>query len=237
VVTQINSTQNYEAKTQEIAKQLLAETREKKGLWSALQDQMRWDDKLLDWAMANPNLRVQLFRFIDCLPALRSNAEIANHLQQYLGDPSVELPSALKGILNFSDPNSLAAQTAASLISKSVETLARKYIAGEDLEQITRTVTRLRKEKMAFTIDLLGEAVITEAETHIYLQSYLDLMAHLAQEASKWNKISQIDEADGESLPQVQVSVKLTAFYSQFDPIDPEGSKQRVCDHFQTNPR
>ena len=233
MVIQIDSTQNYETKTQEIARQLLAETREKKGLWSALQDQMRWDDKLLDWAMSNPNLRVQLFRFIDCLPALRSNAEIANHLQQYLGDASVELPSALKSILNFSDPNSLPAQTAASLISKSVETLARKYIAGEDLEQITRTVTRLRKEKMAFTIDLLGEAVITEAETQVYLQSYLDLMTHLAQEASKWNKVSQIDEADGDLLPQVQVSVKLTAFYSQFDPMDPIGSKEKVCDRIR----
>ena len=233
MVIQIESTQNYETKTQEIARQLLAETREKKGLWSALQDQMRWDDKLLDWAMSNPNLRVQLFRFIDCLPALRSNAEIANHLQQYLGDASVELPSALKSILNFSDPNSLPAQTAASLISKSVETLARKYIAGEDLGQITRTVTRLRKEKMAFTIDLLGEAVITEAETQVYLQSYLDLMTHLAQEATKWNKVSQIDQADGELLPQVQVSVKLTAFYSQFDPMDPIGSKEKVCDRIR----
>ncbi|MFM6062278.1 MAG: proline dehydrogenase family protein, partial [Microcystis panniformis] len=233
MVIQIDSTQNYETKTQEIARQLLAETREKKGLWSALQDQMRWDDKLLDWAMSNPNLRVQLFRFIDCLPALRSNAEIANHLQQYLGDASVELPSALKSILNFSDPNSLPAQTAASVISKSVETLARKYIAGEDLGQITRTVTRLRKEKMAFTIDLLGEAVITEAETQVYLQSYLDLMTHLAQEATKWNKVSQIDEADGDLLPQVQVSVKLTAFYSQFDPIDPIGSKEKVCDRIR----
>ncbi|MFN6248639.1 hypothetical protein, partial [Microcystis sp.] len=53
MVIQIDSTQNYETKTQEIARQLLAETREKKGLWSALQDQMRWDDKLLDWAMSN----------------------------------------------------------------------------------------------------------------------------------------------------------------------------------------
>ncbi len=76
MVIQIESTQNYETKTQEIARQLLAETREKKGLWSALQDQMRWDDKLLDWAMSNPNLRVQLFRFLDCLPALRSTLRL-----------------------------------------------------------------------------------------------------------------------------------------------------------------
>ncbi|WP_216403155.1 proline dehydrogenase family protein, partial [Arcanobacterium phocae] len=32
---------------------------------------------------------------------------------------------------------------------------------------------------------------------------------------------------------QVQVSVKLTAFYSQFDPIDPEGSREKVSDRIR----
>ena len=70
----------YEAKTQEIAKELLAATQEKRSFLSQLQEQMRWDDKLLNWTMSNPGLRVQLFRFIDCLPALRSQPEIARHL-------------------------------------------------------------------------------------------------------------------------------------------------------------
>lgn len=234
VVTQIESNQSYETKTQEIARQLIAETREKRSIWSQLQDQMRLDDKLLGWAMANPGLRVQLFRFIDSLPALRSNGEIANHLQQYLGDKSVELPGALKGILNFTDPNSPPAVLAAATISKAVETLARKYIAGEDEPQVTKTVERLRKEKMAFTIDLLGEAVITESETKVYLQKYLDLISHLTNASKSWSQVPEIDRADSESIPQVQVSVKLTAFYSQFDPFDPEGSRVKVCDRIRT---
>jgi RHH-type transcriptional regulator, proline utilization regulon repressor / proline dehydrogenase / delta 1-pyrroline-5-carboxylate dehydrogenase len=88
------SAPNYEAETQAIAKQLLAATQEHRSLWGQLRDQMRWDDKLLAWAMENPGLRVQLFRFIDCLPALSNNAEIARHLQEYLTDPKVELPGA-----------------------------------------------------------------------------------------------------------------------------------------------
>ncbi|GBF81016.1 L-glutamate gamma-semialdehyde dehydrogenase [Aphanothece sacrum] len=229
MVTQIDS-KTYENKTQEIARELIAQTREKRSLWTKLGDQMRWDDKLLGFAMSNPGLRVQLFHFIDALPALQSNAEIAHHLQQYLGDESVELPSALKGILNFTDYNSPPAQLAAATISKAVETLAFKYIAGETVPQVIKTIERLRKEKMGFTIDLLGEAVITETEAKAYLQSYLDLMEQLFTESKKWSIVKEIDEASGEKLPQVQVSVKLTAFYSQFDPIDPEGSKTKVCD-------
>jgi RHH-type proline utilization regulon transcriptional repressor/proline dehydrogenase/delta 1-pyrroline-5-carboxylate dehydrogenase len=233
VVASVNSNQAYEAKTQEIAKQLIEATREKRSIFAKIGDQMRLDDKLLDWAMSNPGLRVQLFRFIDCIPALQSKAEIARHLQQYLGDESVELPAALKSILNFSDPNSAPAQIAAATITKSVETLAYKYIAGENIQEVIKTIERLRKDKMAFTIDLLGEAVITETEAEYYLNSYLELIEQLSKESKKWSKIEEIELDDGEVLPQVQVSVKLTAFYSQFDPIDPEGSKQKVCDRIR----
>lgn len=223
----------YEAKTQEIAKQLLAATRENRSFFASLRDQMRWDDKLLAWAMSNPGLRVQLFRFIDCLPALHSKPEIAAHLQEYLGDESVELPAALKGMLNFASPDSMPGQVAATTVSTAVETLAHKYIAGENIKEALKTIERLRKNKMAFTIDLLGEAVITEAEAQSYLDRYLDLMAQLVAASKKWTPVEAIDRADGEILPQVQVSVKLTAFYSQFDPLDAAGSEAKVSDRIR----
>ncbi|BAY98131.1 putative delta-1-pyrroline-5-carboxylate dehydrogenase [Tolypothrix tenuis PCC 7101] len=227
-------TSTYEAKTQEIAKQLLEVTQENRSFLASLRDQMRWDDKLLAWAMSNPGLRVQLFRFIDTLPALRSRPEIAAHLQEYLGDESVELPAALKGMLNFANPDSMPGQVAATTVATAVETLAHKYISGENITQVIRTVERLRKDKMAFTIDLLGEAVITETEAQSYLERYSELIQQLVAASKNWKAIAAIDEADGEQLAKVQVSVKLTAFYSQFDPLDAEGSEARVSDRIRT---
>jgi len=223
----------YEEKTQEIAQKLIQTTREKSNILNRMRDQMRWDDKVLDWTMSNPGLRVQMFRFIDTIPALQSKSEIARHFQQYMSAEAVELPSALKAILNFSDPNSFPAQTAAATITKAVETLAYKYIAGENISEVIKTIDRLRKEGMTFTIDLLGEAVITETEAQDYLQRYLDLIEQLTQKAQTWKRVEKIDLAEGEELPQVQVTVKLTAFYSQFDPLDPEGSKAQVCDRIR----
>jgi RHH-type proline utilization regulon transcriptional repressor/proline dehydrogenase/delta 1-pyrroline-5-carboxylate dehydrogenase len=233
VVLQIQSS-TYEPKTQEIAKKLLSATSENRSFLASLRDQMRWDDKLLAWAMSNPGLRVQLFRFIDTLPALRSKSEIAAHLQEYLGDESVELPAALKGMLNFANPDSVPGQVAATTVNTAVETLAYKYISGENIKQVIKTVERLRKEKMAFTIDLLGEAVITEAEAQSYLERYLELMQQLVEASKNWTTIPAIDVADGEQLAKVQVSVKLTAFYSQFDPLDAKGSEEKVSDRIRT---
>ena len=226
MVAQISTT--YEPQTQAIARQLLSATRENRSFFAQMRDQMRWDDKLLAWTMGNPGLRVQLFRFIDCLPSLRSNAEIARHMQEYLGDATVELPSALKGMLNFANPDSVPGQLAATTISTAVETLAHKYIAGETIQQVLKTIERLRKDKMTFTVDLLGEAVITETEAQSYFDRYLELMAQLTSAAKNWSTVPQIDQAGGEALPKAQVSVKLTAFYSQFDPLDVEGSRDRV---------
>ncbi|AFZ05433.1 delta-1-pyrroline-5-carboxylate dehydrogenase [Oscillatoria nigro-viridis PCC 7112] len=224
----------YEAKTQEIAKEILRLTQEKKrSFFGQLQDQMRWDDKLMDWAMASPGLRVQLFRFIDCLPALRSRPEIARHLQEYLTAEEVELPEALKKLLNFASPDSVPGQLAATTVAPAVETLAHKYISGENIKQVIKTLERLRKDKMGFTVDLLGEAVITETEAQIYLNRYLELMAELANAAKNWSQVDAIDTADGETLPRVQVSVKLTAFYSQFDPLDAKGSEEKVSERIR----
>ncbi len=211
-------------KTLTIARQLLTATTTNRSILTKLRDQFRWDDKLLNWTMDNPGLRVQLFRLIDCLPALTNKAEIARHLQEYLNNETVELPTALKNLLNFTSTDSLPGQIAATTFTTAVETLARKYIAGETLPQALQTIEQLRKQSMTFTMDLLGEAVVTETEAQAYLDQYLQLIEQFTSAAQSWSL----------TTPQpVQVSVKLTAFYSQFDPLDVAGSQTKVSDRLR----
>jgi RHH-type transcriptional regulator, proline utilization regulon repressor / proline dehydrogenase / delta 1-pyrroline-5-carboxylate dehydrogenase len=223
----------YESKSQEIAKKILSGT-EKNSVWaklSQLKDELRLDDKLMAWTMANEGLRVQLFRLIDCLPALQSNAEIARHMQEYLASDAVEVP-ALRSLLNFStdNPNSIAATVSATTLATAVATLAKRYICGENLAAATKTIERLRREQLAFTMDLLGEAVISEVEAQSYLDRYLTMMENLAEKAKDWGTVDRIDKADGEDLDLVQVSVKLSAFYSQFDPLAPDKTTEKVSE-------
>lgn len=228
------TTDPYEARTQVIAQELLAATTTERSFLAQMRDQMRWDDRLLGWSMENPGLRVQLFRLIDTLPSLQTKADIARHLQEYLGSSEVELPGMLKGLLNFTQPESMPAQLAAGTLSGAVEALAHRYIAGENLKQVTKTLEGLRKQQMAFTLDLLGEAVITEIEAQAYLDKYLDMMSQLAQSAPSWTSVPSLDKTETGSLSRVQVSVKLTAFYSQFDPLDPQGSQAKVSERIRT---
>ncbi|MEO0355670.1 MAG: proline dehydrogenase family protein, partial [Cyanobacteria bacterium P01_A01_bin.3] len=224
----------YEAATQSIGRELLAATRSPTSFVAHLQEQLRWDDRLLGWMMGNPNLRVQLFRLIDCLPSLTEPADIARHLQEYLVTPAVELPPALKALLEFPQPNSIPGRLAATTFTTAVSALARKYIAGDTIEQTLQTIARLRKSKLGFTLDLLGEAVVSETEAQQYLERYLKTMAALSGATASWAEVPNVDRADGQPLARVQVSVKLTAFYSQFDPLDVEGSRNGVGDRIRT---
>jgi RHH-type transcriptional regulator, proline utilization regulon repressor / proline dehydrogenase / delta 1-pyrroline-5-carboxylate dehydrogenase len=169
----------YESQTQVVAKQILSGT-EKNSVWaklSQIKDELRIDDKLMAWTMANDGLRVQLFRLIDCLPALQSKAEIARHMQEYLASDAVEVP-ALRSLLNFStdNPRSMTATAAATTLATAVATLAKRYICGENLGAATKTIERLRRDRLAFTMDLLGEAVISESEAQGYLDRYLAMI-------------------------------------------------------------
>ena len=44
-----------------------------------------WDDRLLDWSMRDEQLKVQLFRFVDVLPMLKTPEAVMEHLHEYLG--------------------------------------------------------------------------------------------------------------------------------------------------------
>lgn len=218
---QPTSASDYETATQTIAKDLLAETEERQGWLGKLRDRTRLHDQLLGFAMANPGLRVQLFQLIDCLPALPDQTAIAQHIRDYLGQDAVELPGPLKALLNFTQASSVPGHLAATTFSTAVATLAKKYIAGETIDQVFKTLNQLQKQNLTFTLDLLGEAVITETEAEDYLNRYLLLMEQLAERFP--------NKADT-NLSESQVSVKLTAFYSQFDPLDPVGTKEKVSE-------
>ena len=48
----------------------------------------------------------------------------------------------------------------------------------------------------------------------------------MTAEVNDWPEVPDIDRDDRGPIPRVNVSVKLSALYSQFDPIDPDGTSK-----------
>jgi len=187
-----------------------------------------WDDRILSWAMADESVKVQMFRFIDVLPTLRSRESITRHLQEYFEEVSMHLPRAARLALEVSQPDSVLGRALAMTARRNALRMAQRFIAGTEVDEVLQTVGRLRKRGFAFTLDLLGEAIISEDEADAYQQAYLKLLTGLTPVVNEWPENFQIDCDQASAIPRVNLSLKLSALYSQFNPIDPRGTGDGV---------
>jgi RHH-type transcriptional regulator, proline utilization regulon repressor / proline dehydrogenase / delta 1-pyrroline-5-carboxylate dehydrogenase len=187
-----------------------------------------FDERLMEATMTDPAVKVQLFRFVDVLPQLRSPEDIARHLREYFAEAGDHLPGWLSFAVRHLPTRGPLGRLLARSARWSAERLARKFIAGSSIPEVVDAVARLRKRSLAFTVDLLGEATVTEAEAEKAQGEYLDLLTGLSETVNRWPANPLIDSDDEGPLPRVNVSVKLSALYSQFDPIDPDGTSAAV---------
>ena len=201
-----------------------------------------WDDRLMEWTMSDQAVKLQLFRFIDVLPLLRGPNEIVRHLREYFQEAAQHLPGFVRWGLRGSDTNpkrkrgaflacalGWCARLLAFLAQNNAERLARRFIAGSNLEEALLTVAKLRKRRLTFTVDLLGEATVTEAEAQRNEETYLHILEGLSGEVNVWPAVDLVDRDHLGPLPRVNVSIKLSSLYSQFDPLDRSGTTSAVC--------
>ncbi len=175
--------------------------------------------KLMDWAMQDDAFKVSLFRFVDVLPALENSAAVIRHAQEYFAPVANRFPGILKWGFNV-DPESLAAKLAAQLIKKQVRSMAERFILGETPAEALKPLRKIRRDGLAFTVDLLGEATLGERESRVYVDRYLSLLNGLAKEVKNWPESRPLVSGHvGEETP-LNISVKLSALYSQSHPLN-----------------
>lgn len=187
-----------------------------------------WDDRLLAWSMRDEELKVQLFRFVDVLPMLHSPESVSDHLHEYLDSVRDRLPSAARVALGVARRLPFTRAAVARAARLSAADFARRFIAGENIAQVLAAAKRERDLRRCFTLDILGEAVISDQEAEQHFRAYLDLLESIAPTVKSWPEDPLIDTDDRGPIPRVNLSVKLSALDSQFDAIDPEGTTRRV---------
>lgn len=186
-----------------------------------------WTGKVMDWSMKNENFKVQLFRFVDVLPYLNTSASLSRHIDEYFAGEDQDVPAVLKwgaGALGSGFAGKLAGGLVAKTIRSNIEGMGKQFIIGENTTDALKNLKKIRKDGFAFTVDILGEASVSELESEAYLKEYIDLLSALQTEYTKWPALD--GELDWGHAPRVNISVKPTALFSQAAPQDYEGSVQ-----------
>src|SRR3954464_4946547 len=172
--------------------------------------------RMMAFSMRDEHFKVQMFRFVDVLASLRHSTDIVRHLGEYFADMR-------NGSVPFLQTGIRAARIfpwiTAPILRWNVSGMARQFIAGRDPDDVMKTLRKRRREKIGFTVDLLGEAVVSEHETAEYAARCLALVEGLSEQTKGWRDPLG---KDTDLFPVVNVSVKISALYSQMNPADPE---------------
>src|SRR6266446_276929 len=173
--------------------------------------------RLMTLSMRDEQLKLQLFRFVAVLPSLHTSDEIIEHLQEYFADghESRKVAEFLGVGIRLAG---IVPRISGPILRWSVSEMARQFIAGRNPNDVMRTLRKRRTQNIGFTVDLLGEAVVSETEADEYGARYLDLLEGLARETKNWTDAL---ENNSELFPVVNLSVKISALYSQMSPDDP----------------
>jgi len=168
--------------------------------------------RLMALSMRDERFKAQLFRFVDVLPSLRRSREIVEHLDEYFSDdgfgPLVGVGVRLARIVPW---------MSGRILRWNVSGMARQFIAGRNPDDVMATLRKRHAQKIGFTVDLLGEGVVSEAQADEYAARYLDLLEKLARETKGWRDPLG---KNSELFPVVNLSVKISALYSQISPAD-----------------
>ncbi len=192
-----------------------------------------WDDQLMALTMGDAGTKVQLFRFIDALPTLRTARSVRRHLEEYLDEAGEGVPALVRIPLRLTPRSDLGDRLLSSIAHKAATRMARRFIAGSTPTEALNTVRALRRKRLAFTADLLGEAVISEPEAEAYQQTCLDLLRGMAGPLAEEPEIPQIDRDERGPIPRANLSLKLTSLTPRFDALHAESTTERVLERLR----
>ncbi len=209
--------QDLEQRVLELGREILARAEEIQARQGGGE---RWVNKLLEQSMADESFRVKALRFIDVLPALRSDQELLRHLHEYFSKDELPLPKPLRALF-ASSHNAMTAKLIAPVIRHGAAALAERFLGGATLKDVEATLDRQTALGLAVSLDRLGEAVVSESEAKEYLASYNKILDNLTAHAHG---------ADGSEL---NLSLKISSLYPRMLACDPDGAVDGVLERLR----
>jgi RHH-type proline utilization regulon transcriptional repressor/proline dehydrogenase/delta 1-pyrroline-5-carboxylate dehydrogenase len=191
---------------------------------SAMRPLKALDDKAMDLASQDEQLRAALFRFVDVVPACRSLDDLARHLSGFL-DEVPDRPASLDVAMRMS--GSRAGRTAlGAAAAAGVRHMAHRFIVGETPREATKVLEDLWRAGAASSVDLLGEATVTSAEADRYAGRCARALDELATVYEGLPERRHLEHDSAGPLPRANLSVKVSALTPLLRPDAPELGKR-----------
>jgi proline dehydrogenase len=178
------------------------------------------DDKAMELASRDAELQAALFRLVDVTPATRSLDDLARHLTEYLDDVDERPPSLDVAMRMAGNPAARRALGAAA--AAGVRHMAHRFIVGATPKDAIPVLRGLWNDGIASSVDLLGEATVTQAEADRYAARCADALDVLAAAYARLPERPHLEHDRIGPLPRANLSVKVSALTPLLHPDAPE---------------
>ncbi|HWC87182.1 MAG TPA: proline dehydrogenase family protein, partial [Solirubrobacteraceae bacterium] len=178
------------------------------------------DARAMELAAADLEIRAALFRFVDVVPACRGVDDLARHLTGFLDDLP-ESPPPITAAMKMADTRAGRAALGAAAAA-GVRHMAHRFIVGETPDAAEPVLRRLWTRGIASSVDLLGEATVTEAEADAYAARCAEALRALSAATAGWPERPALERDAVGALSPTNVSVKVSALTPLLRPDAPE---------------
>ena len=182
------------------------------------------DARAMDLAARDQELRAALFRFVDVVPACRSVDDVARHLTAFL-DEVPDAPASVTAAMRVGQSRAGRAAIGAAAAA-GVKHMAHRFIVGESPGAALGALRGLWEHGIASSVDLLGEATVTEREADHYAARCTAALEELARSAASWPERPVLERDSSGVLPRANVSVKISALTPLLRPEAPERGRE-----------
>ena len=178
------------------------------------------DAKAMELSSQDAELRAALFRFVDVTPACNSLDELARHLAGYLEGVEEKAPP-LRTAMRMAESRAGRAALGAAAAA-GVRHMAHRFIVADTPAGAVGDLRSMWREGIAASLDLLGEATVTEAEADRYAERCMDALDQLAHAYERVPEREHLEHDSLGRLPRANLSVKVSALTPLMRPEAPE---------------
>lgn len=164
--------------------------------------------RLLDWVGVNPmkwftgdeEVASRLIKMTKIVSQTTDADDIAQAFYEILEPVKNRLPWSFA-------PLFISRKLSSGVLAKELHwgfrLFAGRFIGGNDVPSIARTITEYQKKGIKVNLDILGDAVVSEREAQKYVDDYIYLFSELPK--------------FGINISDISASIKISAAYSQID--------------------
>jgi RHH-type proline utilization regulon transcriptional repressor/proline dehydrogenase/delta 1-pyrroline-5-carboxylate dehydrogenase len=189
------------------------------------------DDKAMDLASQDQDLKAALFRFVDVVPACRNLDDLARHLTGFLGEVE-QAPAPIRTAMRMGE-SKMGRRALGIAAAGGVRHMAHRFIVGETPQEALPIFKDLWKDGVASSVDLLGEYTVTQAEAEKYAVRCAEALETLVASTRTWPERPQLERDSHGPIPRANLSVKVSALTPLLKPDAPEKGKRDAAERLR----